>query len=81
MTTVNELRFLQDPSLFITTADIYIYIYIFIYLYKTYKLSKQMEHRLYCSKIYCKQTIAIRSIFFFLVPEMKEKNKKPYHNY
>ena len=76
MTTVNELRFLQDPSLFITTADIYIYIDI----YKTYKLSTQMEHKLYCSKIYCKQTIAIRSIFFF-VPEMKEKNKKPFHNY
>ena len=40
-----------------------------------------MEHKLYCSKIYCKETIAIRSIifFFFLVPEMKEKNKKPFH--
>ena len=40
-----------------------------------------MEHKLYCSKINCKETIAIKKAYiYFFVPEMKEK-KKPFHNY
>ena len=76
MTTVNELRFLQDPSLFITTADIYIYLYI----KRTSYLHKWSTNYIVAKYIANKQ-LQLEAFFFFFVPEMKEKNKKPYHNY
>ena len=53
-----------------TIADIYIYIYIYNFVVKT------NGAQLYCNKINCKETIAIRIIFSFFGPEKKEKKNQ-----
>ena len=40
-----------------------------------------MEQNYIVTKEIVKKQLQLEAFFFFFVPEMKEKNKKPFHNY